>query len=234
MLTETEDRPGDDPERVLRLAAAIDKAPAETRGVLEAIRANWTWGYFQANRWRYQQRTQGGADAKDLAKIAEWDLPAIVAEIRKRFAAAVGGPGSPERAALQKLPVAEWSAIIDKGAMADAYRPTVWDVIVRDAIEFSSSGERGLVAPEDAFDFGADAPALGTAEEFLAWQPEADTKVTDTDSPLLETIRLYRDLLAFHKGDADRTAFLAADLDRIVWASGAVVPRVEPAVLFVL
>ena len=228
VLTETEDRPGDDPERVLRLAAAIDKAPAETRGVLEAIRANWTWGYFQANRWRYQQRTQGGADAKDLAKIAEWDLPAIVAEIRKRFAAAVGAPGSPERAALQKLPVAEWSAIIDKGAMADAYRPTVWDVIVRDAIEFSSSGERGLVAPEDAFDFGADTPALGTAEEFLAWQPEADTKVTDTDSPLLETIRLYRDLLAFHKGDADRTAFLAADLDRIVWASGAVVATGEP------
>ncbi|MFM7035967.1 MAG: hypothetical protein ACKOYJ_12435, partial [Planctomycetia bacterium] len=209
----TGDRPADDPERVIRLAAAIEKAPPETRGVLEAIRANWTWGYFQVNRWRYQQRTQGsvllpqgGADSKDLAKLAEWDLPTIVAEIRKRFAVAVGAPGSPERAALQKLPAAEWSAIIEKGTMADSYRPTVWDVIARDAIEFASSGERGLVAPEDVFELVADSPALGTADEFLKWQPEADAQVTDTDSPLLDTIRLYRDLLAFHTGDADRTA----------------------------
>jgi hypothetical protein len=235
ILAETGNRPDDDPERVIRLAAAIEQAPPETWGVLEAIRANWTWGYFQANRWRYQERTpgavpppQGAADGKDLTKLAEWDLPGIVAEIKSRFAAAVGAPGSPQRAALQKLPVAEWSALIEKGAMADAYRPTVWDVIVRDAIEFASSGERGLVAPEDAFEIAADSPALGTADEFVAWQPESDKSVTDTDSPLLDTVRLYRDLLAFHKADADRTAFLAADLDRIQWANGAVVATSEP------
>jgi hypothetical protein len=228
ILTETGDRPGDDPERVIRLAAAIDKAPAETRGVLEAIRANWTWGYFQANRWRYQQRTQGGAKADDLKSIAEWDLPTIVKEIRARFATAVGAPGSPERAAVQKLPVAEWSAIIEPGKMADAYRPTVWDVIVRDAIEFSSSGERGLVAPEDAFELDATSPALGTPEEFSAWKPETEKGFSDADSPLVDTLRLYRDLLDFHRADQDRTAFLAADLDRILWASGAAVSVGEP------
>ncbi len=232
ILAETGDRPGDDPERLILLAGAMDKAPPETRGVLEAIRANWTWGFFQMNRWRFQQRTAGGTKpndrADDLKTIAEWDLPTIVGEIRKQFAVAVGSPGSPERKALQSLPVAEWSAIIQPGELSDAYRPTVWDVIVRDAIEFSSSGERGLVAPEDAFEVGADSPALGTADEFLAWQPEKDNTVTDTDSPLLDTLRLYRDLLAFHKGDNDRTAFLAADLDRILWASGAVVATGEP------
>jgi hypothetical protein len=232
ILAETGDRPPDDPERVIRLAAEIEKAPAETRNVLEAIRANWTWGYFQANRWRYQQRTQGGADGKDLTKLAEWDLPTIVAEIRRRFAVAVGAPGSPERAALEKLPVAEWDAILAKGTMADTYRPTVWDVVVRDAIEFASSGERGLVAPEDAFEIGADSPALGAAEAFVQWRPEADKNVTDTDSPLIDTIRLYRDLLAFHTDDADRTAFLAADLDRILWAHGAVVATGEPGDLY--
>jgi hypothetical protein len=228
ILTETGDRPDDAPDGLILLAGAIEKAPAETRGVLEAIRANWTWGYFQQNRWRYQQRTQGAAKADDLASIAEWDLPTIVKEIRMRFAAAVGAPGGPERAAVQKLPVAEWSAIIEKGKMADAYRPTVWDVIVRDAIEFSSSGERGLVAPEDAFELDAGSPALGLPNEFLAWKPEADARVTDTDSPLLDTVKLYRDLIAFHKDDADRSAFLSADLDRILWASGAAVSAGEP------
>ncbi|MFM7107535.1 MAG: alpha-2-macroglobulin family protein [Planctomycetaceae bacterium] len=223
ILAETGDRPPDDPERVVRLAAAIDRAPPETRGVLEAIRANWTWGYFQMNRWRYQQRTQGGVDGQDLARLAEWDLPTIVAEIRARFAAALGAPGSPGRTALQKLAVADWSTLIEKGEMPDAWRPTVWDVIVHDALEFAASGERGLVAPEDAFELDAESPALGTLEEFLAWRPEADAAVTDTGSPLIEAAGLYRALLEFHRGDADRSALLSGDLDRILWAGGAAV-----------
>ena len=229
ILAETGDRAPDDPERLILLAAAIDKAPPETRGVLEAIRANWTWGFFMQNRWRFQQRTAGAADDADLRAIAEWDLPTIVGEIRKRFAAAVGGQGSPERTTLQSLPVAAWSAILEKGTMPAAYRPTIWDVVIRDAIEFTSSGERGLVAPEDAFELDAAGPALGTLEEFLAWQPDADQTITDRDSPLLETTRLYRGLLEFHRADTDRTALLAADLDRILWASGAAVSRGDAA-----
>ena len=228
VLAETGDRPADDPERVIRLAAATAQAPAATRGVLEAIRANWTWGFYQQNQWRYQQRTQGGADGGDLATIAEWDLPTIVQEIRTRFAAAVGAAGSPERTALQRLPVAEWDALIAKGSMPDAWRPTVWDVVARDALEFAASGERGLMAPEDVFELDVASPALGTLEEFLAWRPEADAAVTDEDSPLIEAAALYRGLLEFHldavnRGNADPAALLAADLDRILWAGNAAV-----------
>ena len=218
ILTETGDRAPDDPERLVRLAAAIDMAPPETRPVLDAIQANWTWGYFEMNRWRFQQRTAGGADAAELARIAEWDLPTVVGEIRRRFAAAVDGG-----AALQKLPVGEWAAILTKGTMPDAYRPTVWDVVIRDAIEFAASGERGLADPEDAFELSATSPALGTADEFRAWKPADDAGVTDTDSPVLQAAALYRSLLDFHATDADRTAFLAADLDRILWAADAAV-----------
>ncbi len=218
VLTATGDRPPDDPERLVQLAAAIEKAPPETKAVLQAIQANWTWGFFQQNRWRFAQRTTGATTASDLTTIASWDLPTIVGEIRRRFAAALAEP-----ATLQKLPVAEWTALIAPGSMPDAYRPTVWDVIVREALEFATSGERGVVEPEDVFELAADSPALGTPEQFLAWKPEEDPAVTDRGSPLIETARLYRDLLAFHSSAADRTAFFAADLDRILWASGAAV-----------
>ena len=218
ILTETGDRAPDDPERLMRLAAAIEKAPAETRDVLEAIQANWTWGYFQMNRWRFQQRTAGGADATDLARISEWDLPTIVGEIRKRFAAAIDGDDT-----LKRLPVGEWSAILTKGTMPDAYRPTVWDVVVHDAIAFASSGERGLAAPEDAFELEATSPVLGTVADFRAWNPDEQKSITDTDSPILHAARLHRALLDFHAADADRTAVLAADLDRILWAAGLAV-----------
>ena len=186
VLAETGDRPADDPERIVRLAVEITTAPAETRAVLEAIQANWTWGFYQMNQWRFRERTQGGADARDLASMAAWDLPTILAEVRSRFTSCLGEPGGPEHKVLQSLPVSQWTALIEPGAMRDAYRPTVWDVLVHDAIEFAASGERGLLAPEDAFELSADSPALGTAAEFMVWKPDADPAITDRDSPLVE------------------------------------------------
>ena len=219
--TDTGDAAPDEPDLVIRLVTAIDEAPEETRQVLSAIAANWTWSYYQANAWRYRQRTAGGADPTDLTSMGAWDLTTILAEIRRRFDAALGDPGSPAERALQTMPVAEWDALIEKGSMPDAWRPTVWDVLVRDAIAVTSSADAGLTAPEDAFELEASSPALGSLEEFFAWRPEADESVTDRDSMLLETVVLYRRLLEFHRNDEDPSALLSADLDRILWAAEA-------------
>jgi len=48
---------------------------------------------------------------------------------------------------------------------------------------------------------------------------------------VLDTLRLYRELIAFHAADADKTALLSADLDRILWAAGAAVPDDGPETL---
>ena len=115
--------------------------------------------------------------------------------------------------------------------MGDAYRPTLWDVVVRDAIAFHQTGERGLVDPEDAFELEASSPALESVNIFRKWQPgKADAgkeSVTDEDSPVLQVIRLYQQLLDFHADDKDQTAFLSADLDRLIWARGVAVADTE-------
>ncbi len=220
VVVETGDRPPDDPERLVRLARRIGEAPEPVRGVLEAIQANWTVGFFLANRWRFQQRTSGGADG-GLDTIGQWDLPRVVGEIRARFAAALGAPGGAERQRLMRQRVADWSLLLPPAAMPDAYRPTLFDVVAQDALAFHARGERGLVEPEDAFTIAADGPALGSVAEFRAWRPEATA--TDADSPALAAALLHRELLDFHGDDADRTAFLAADLERIEWAAGVAV-----------
>lgn len=221
---DTGDRPPEDPERLVRLEAAIQKAPEKVKPVLEAILANWTWGFFQNNQWRFAQRTQGPAGGVDeegkavdgLAGIASWDLQRIVAEVRRRFTSALEPADR-----LRTLPVGEWNQILDKGAMPDSWRPTVWDVVAHDALAFAASGVRGLADPEDLFEFDIASPALGTRAEFLAWRPEEGA--TDTDSPLLGEMKLYRHLLEAHTGDTDRTALLAADLDRIDRASASAI-----------
>ena len=223
-LLENSDRPGDDPQRLIDLDAAIQGAPAQTRGVLQAIQANWTWNFFQMNRWRFAQRTtQAQSETeRNLSEISSWDLRQIVLEIHARFETAL----SDDRG-LKGLPVEDWAMLIEAGSMGDAYRPTLWDVVVRDAIAFHQTGERGLVDPEDAFELEASSPALENVNVFLKWQPgkaEAGKEsITDEGSPILRVIRLYQQILDFHADDEDKTAFLSADLDRLRWAHGAAV-----------
>ena len=188
VLATNADRPADDPQRLVDLVAATAAAPAEARGVLAAIQANWTWGFFQANRWRFAQRTTQAVDRadRDLAEMASWDLRQIVTEIRDRFAAALAA-----EAGLKQLPVGDWAMLIESGTMGAAYRPTVWDVVVHDAIAFATTGERGLAEPEDAFELEASSPALGDPASFRDWRlTAAGSPVTDTESPLLAVISL--------------------------------------------
>ena len=223
VLVTNADRPGDDPQRLIDLAAATKAAAAPTRSVLEAIRANWTWGFFQANRWRFSQRTsQAAEDAdRDLAEMASWDLRQIVDEIQHQFGVALA-----DEAGLKQLPVDDWAMLVEPGSMGAAYRPTIWDVVVHDAIAFYVMGERGLAEPEDAFELEASSPALQDVEAFRRWRPagpDGGKPVSDTESPLLAVAGLYQALLAFHADDTDRTAFLAVDLDRLLWAGGVAV-----------
>ena len=228
VLLENSDRPGDDPQRLIDLDAAIQGAPIHTRGALQAIQANWTWTFFQMNRWRFAQRTtQIKTDAdRNLSEINSWDLRQIVLEIHNQFEKALSDDGG-----LKGLPVEDWAMLIEAGSMGDAYRPTLWDVVVRDAIAFHQTGERGLVAPEDAFELEASSPALQNVNAFRAWKPaqaEAnDDSVTDKNSPVLRVISLYQQILDFHADDNDQTAFLSADLDRLIWARGVAVADAE-------
>ncbi|MBL6909258.1 MAG: hypothetical protein ISR34_02415 [Pirellulales bacterium] len=228
VLLENTDRPADDPQRLIDLDAATETAPVQTRGALQAIQANWTWTFFQMNRWRFAQRTtqvKSNAD-RNLSEISSWDLRQIVLEIHDQFEKAL----SDDRG-LKDLPVDDWAMLIEAGSMGKAYRPTLWDVVARDAIAFHQTGERGLVDPEDAFEFEASSPALQGVNIFRKWKPaqaEADKEsVTDKDSPVLRVISLYQQILDFHADDEDQTAFHSADLDRLIWARGVAVANAE-------
>jgi len=193
-------------EKIVRLEAEIAKAPKPMVPMMEAVLAHWYWQYFQQNRWRFMRRTATAeAPGKD---ITTWDLPRIFAEIDRHFILALSA--APE---LKKIKVSEYDDLLVKGNMPDSYRPTLYDFVAHEALAFYSAGEQAGAKPEDAFEIAADSPIFAQTEEFLKWQPEA----TDTDSPKYKAIRLYQELLQFHQKDEDRSAFLDADLGRLVF-----------------
>jgi uncharacterized protein YfaS (alpha-2-macroglobulin family) len=191
-------------EKVTRMQAEIEQAPAEMKPVMETILANWYWHYFQQNRWRFMQRSQTSAPPSD--DFTTWDLSRILGEIDKQFQKALAAAD-----VLKKTPIGEYDELLQKGNSPDAYRPTLYDFLAHNALEFYTAAEQAGARAEDAFDLQADSPIFADAAEFMAWKPES----TDETSPTLKAIRLYQDLIRFHQADDDRAALLDADLLRL-------------------
>ncbi len=193
-------------EKITRMRAEIASAPEEMRPMLEAIVANWFWHYLQQNRWRFMQRTQTAEAPSD--DFTTWDLPRILAEIDREFNTVLDSSDQ-----LKKIPVSQYDILLEKGNVSDAYRPTLYDFVANNALEFYSSGEQVASRAQDAFDLSAESPIFNKAEDFIAWQPES----SDDESLTLRAITLYQELLRFHQEDDDPTAFLDVDLARLVF-----------------
>lgn len=203
-------------EKITRMEAEIAKAPKEIVPLLDAVVANWYWHYFQNNRWRFMQRTQTAqAPGKDFTT---WDLPRLFAEIDKQFTKALSNAD-----ALTKVPVATFDDLLQKGTVPDSYRPTLYDFIAHEALKFYTSAEQAGAKAEDAFELFADkpvfgvAPVFGTAEEFFAGKIERTANESATEKAFF----LFRNLLLFHRNDADPSAFADVDLARLAWAYNA-------------
>lgn len=203
-------------EKITRMEAEIVKAPKEIVPLLDTILANWYWHYFQNNRWRFMQRTQTAqAPGKDFTT---WDLARIFAEIDRQFGKALANADT-----LRKTPVGAFDEVLQKGTMPDGYRPTLYDFIAHEALKFYTSAEQAGTKAQDAFELFADQPVygvipvFGTAEEFVAGKIERRADESTTEKAFF----LFRDLLLFHRSDADVTAFADADLARLVWAYNA-------------
>jgi len=191
-------------EKIVRMQAEIEQAPAPMKPVMNALLANWYWHYFQQNRWRFMQRTQTAAPPGE--DFTTWDLPRILAEIDRHFQLALK-----DAARLQEIPVADYDDLLERGNMPDRYRPTLFDVLAQNAIIFYSAGEQAGSRSLDAFDLSAASPIFSSVQEFLNWQPESSAE----SSPTLKAITLYQQLLRFHEDDTDPSALLDVDLQRL-------------------
>jgi uncharacterized protein YfaS (alpha-2-macroglobulin family) len=194
-------------EQIVLLETEIAEAPEPMKPVMETILAHWYWQYFQQNSWRFIQRTQTAEPPG--ADITTWDLPRILAEIDRHFTLALDAAQQ-----LKAIPINEYDDLLEKGTVPDSYRPTLYDFLAFEALSFYSAGEQAGTIPQDSFEIMADSPIFGSVAEFLAWQPET----SDTDSAKLKAIGLYQDLLTFHQDDSDKSAFIDADLHRLMFA----------------
>ena len=110
-------------------AARIDAAPAELQGVLQLHLAHV---YRDASRpWRW-----GGARPTKLSDTAAANQPPWAPErlnetLEKQFAKVLAHADE-----LKQCRVQDWDELLSYGTMPDAYRPTLFDMVVHDIVDF--------------------------------------------------------------------------------------------------
>ncbi len=184
--------------------AEIEESKFPKSNILESILANLYWQYFQNNRWKFYNRTQT-SEKVDEQDFRTWDLETLFAEIHTYYQKSI------ENGVLaQQTDLSKFDAILNAYEESKIYRPTLYDFLTHNALEFYKTSEINITKP--AYAFTIDNPKyLGDHDSFLV------LKIENQDSLSLQgnALKLYKNLIQFHNRDNTPDALVEINLERI-------------------
>ncbi|MGF1554834.1 alpha-2-macroglobulin family protein [Paucihalobacter sp.] len=181
----------------------ITKSQAPTKNLLENLMATMYWQYFQSNRWKFYNRT--ATAEKDSDDFRTWDLETLFNEIHKLYQNSLD-----HAPILQQTPLANYDELLMKGEFSKRYRPTLFDLLSYNALQFYETSESSINRP--SYQFNIENPELLTeAKKFSS----LNIQTKDSLSLQLNAIKIYQQLIAFHLKDKEPFALVDADIKRL-------------------
>lgn len=197
------------PHMIRRLEAFVPEAPEKIRPVLKLLLADWHFSYYQQFRWQFAQRDRTSVAPSD--DLETWDLPRILSHIDSLYRDALASAEP-----LKEIPIQQYQDILTKGTVSDAHRPTLYDFVAFQALQFYQLDEQ-IIRRQGAFDLLADSPIFASNQAFVDWTPETE----DEQSYLLQAVKILQELTRFHQDDQDPTALLDTQLQRLEFGKTA-------------
>lgn len=198
---------------VRSLRADVDATNGPTRSVLQSVLAEVYWQYFQQNRYKFYDRTTTAPDdptsqsaTADAIDPRTWDARRLQTTVTELYTASVQ-----DAARLQQSPIGTYDVVISKGnEVGRVLQPTMFDVLAHRAIDFFGEAQSDVIRPIQAFN-GNDPAYLAGPEAFVTLVLPA----TDPLSGTYQALRLYQQLLAFHRNDANSLPYVVNDVARL-------------------
>ncbi|NKI28126.1 alpha-2-macroglobulin [Arenibacter sp. 6A1] len=182
----------------------ISQSSFPTKNILESYLAQMYWQYFQENRYRFYDRTPT-ATPVDNDDFRTWDLTTIFTAIGSHFDSSLATPD-----ALQQVDIREYLEILHKEKGSEIYRPTLFDLLAHNAIDFYKSSENSIARPADKFEI--DNPEyLSEFSKFSTFNFTSD----DNTSQQLKALLAYQQLIKAHQNDALPFALVDIDIERL-------------------
>jgi hypothetical protein len=176
------------------------------KNILESTLANLYWQYFQQNRWKFYNRT-ATENKVDTTDFRTWDLQTLFKEIHIHFQNSLQN-----EALAQKTDLARFDDILELQKDSKIFRPTLFDFLSHNALEFYKSTETSITNPTYKFEI-SDEKYLANFKEFSTIKLEAQ----DSLSLQFNALKIYQKLATFHQQENNNNAFIAVELERLAF-----------------
>ena len=182
----------------------IEQSSFPTKNILENILANLYWQYFNQHRWQFYNRTKT-SDKVDSNDFRTWDLQTLFNEIHIHYQKSLQNG-----LMLQLEPLGQYNVLLNEHKGSKIYRPTLFDFLSHNALQFYKSNETHIAKPAYKFEID-NSTFLGDAGMFSTLKIESK----DSTSLQLNALKIYQDLIRFHFKDKNKAALVDVNIDRL-------------------
>jgi TonB-dependent SusC/RagA subfamily outer membrane receptor len=174
------------------------------KAILYSMLATQYKQYFFAYRWNLYNRKNTSQTKKD--SIGTWSTDDFIDAINANFLKSIE-----KKTLLQQQSIDTYNAVII-GGNSRRLRPTLYDLLAHEALDYFKSGNAYDNKPVNAFILN-DANALGPINTFI----NTSFVTKDSSSNQWIALQVFQQLLNFHQNDGDKNALIEVNLERIEW-----------------
>lgn len=182
----------------------IDKSSFPTKNVLENVLANLYWQYFNQNKWKFYNRTKT-SEKVDNIDFRTWDLDTLFAEIHTYYQKSLEN-----KTALQQTDIREFKDILYIVQGSKEYRPSLFDFLAHNALDFYKTSETNITKPNYQFKID-NSELIGTAKKFT----KIKLVTKDATSLQFNALKIHQELINFHLKNKNLKALATVDLERL-------------------
>ncbi|AUS04675.1 alpha-2-macroglobulin family protein [Pseudotamlana carrageenivorans] len=182
----------------------ITKSETPTKNILENILAHLYWQYYTQHKHQIYKRSKT-SEKVNHEDFRTWDLQTLFNEIHVHYQNALRHADLLKQESLN-----DYHALIIKKSNSSTYRPTLYDFLSHNALEFYKTDETHITKPSYKFELN-DQAYLADAKTF------SEIKIASKDSTSLQynALKIYQSLIKFHLEQHNFQALSDVDIERI-------------------
>ena len=182
----------------------ITNSQSPTKNVLQNLLADLYWQYFNQNRYKFYNRTKTESKVDD-EDFRTWDLETLFTQIQTLF-----NQSLEDESVLKTTPINQFEAIILLAENSQTYRPTLYDLLAHNALDFFKTDENSITKPAYKFEID-NATYLSASSQFTTLKLEAK----DSTSLQLHALKVYQKLIQFHQQNKNFKALVDVNIQRL-------------------
>jgi uncharacterized protein YfaS (alpha-2-macroglobulin family) len=198
-------RENGDTTSIAELEEAAAGAGQPSRSVLQSLLAGLYRNYLTQNRYKLYNRTATVNFVK--TDIATWGVDDFHHRVNSLYLASLQ-----DEKLLKQVPVENYEPILIKGNMR-YLRPTLFDLLAHEALDYFKSSETDINQPGNVFVID-DSVVFADAAVFA----DHSFRTADTSSAHYTALLLYQRLIRLHLADPQPDGLIDVDIDRLRFA----------------